>query len=155
VFTSDKVFGIFRDLPPVRVVELGIFSQGVAEGPQLGEVPERLPAARHQHVSNDSQTEEISGRGGKVANLTVLAMCNFRSHEPNSATKSTMCIAIGQSSSETKVDQLESKLFTGVDEHHILRLEVEVDDVRVVDKDQRLHNLHHEPLTLLLSQVVH
>ena len=43
MFTSDKVFGIFRDLPPVRVVELGIFSQGVAEGPQLGEVPERLP----------------------------------------------------------------------------------------------------------------
>ena len=43
MFTSDKVFGIFRDLPPVGVVELGIFSQGVAEGPQLGEVPERLP----------------------------------------------------------------------------------------------------------------
>ena len=40
-----------------------------------------------------------------------------------------MCIAIGQSSSEAKVDQLESKLVTWVDEHHILRLEVEVDDV--------------------------
>ena len=58
---------------------------------------------------------------------------------------SPMCIAIGQSSSEAKVDQLESKLFTGVDEHHVLRLEVKVDDVRAVDKDQRLHNLHHEP----------
>ena len=56
-----------------------------------------------------------------------------------------MCIAIGQPSSEAKVDQLESKLFTRVDEHHILRLEVEMDDVRVVDKDQSLHNLHHEP----------
>ena len=56
-----------------------------------------------------------------------------------------MRIAIGQPSSEPKVDQLESKLFTGVDKHHVLRLEVEVDDVRVVDKDQRLHNFHHKP----------
>ena len=56
-----------------------------------------------------------------------------------------MRIAIGQPSSEPKVDQLESKLFTGVDEHHVLRLEVEVDDVRVVDKDQRLHDFHHKP----------
>ena len=56
-----------------------------------------------------------------------------------------MRIAIGQPSSEPKVDQLELKLFTGVDEHHVLRLEVEVDDVRVVDKDQRLHDFHHKP----------
>ena len=56
-----------------------------------------------------------------------------------------MCIAIGKPSSEAKVDQLESKLVTRVDQHHILRLEVEVDDVRVVDKDQCLHNFHHEP----------
>ena len=56
-----------------------------------------------------------------------------------------MRIAIGQPSSEAKVDQLESELFTRVDEHHVLRLQVEVDDVRVVDKDQRLHDFHHEP----------
>ena len=56
-----------------------------------------------------------------------------------------MRIAIGQPSSEPKVDQLELKLFTGVDKHHVLRLEVEVDDVRVVDKDQRLHDFHHKP----------
>ena len=56
-----------------------------------------------------------------------------------------MCIAIGQPSSEAKVDQLESELLIRVNEHHVLRLEVEVDDVRVVDKDQRLHNFHHEP----------
>ena len=30
---------------------------------------ESKPAARHQHVSNDSQTEEIGGGGSKVANL--------------------------------------------------------------------------------------
>ena len=41
-FTSDKVFCFFGDLPPIGMVELGIFSQGVSEGPQLGEVPERL-----------------------------------------------------------------------------------------------------------------
>ena len=27
------------------------------------------PSARHQHISNDSQAEEICGRGSKVANL--------------------------------------------------------------------------------------
>ena len=42
VFTSDKVFGILGDLSPVGVVELGIFSQSVSEGPQLGQVPERF-----------------------------------------------------------------------------------------------------------------
>ena len=30
---------------------------------------ENKPAARHQHVSNDSQTKEIGGGGSKVANL--------------------------------------------------------------------------------------
>ena len=56
-----------------------------------------------------------------------------------------MRVAIGQPSSEAKVDQLEPKLLIRVDEHHVLRLEVEVDDVRVVDKDQRLRDFHHKP----------
>ena len=32
------------------------------------------PASRHEHVGNDSQTEEISGRGSKVTNLPTMLM---------------------------------------------------------------------------------
>ena len=58
VFTSDEVFGIFWDLPPVGVVELGIFSQGVSEGPQLGEVPERLPEKEIEIQIKSGRTEK-------------------------------------------------------------------------------------------------
>ena len=32
-----------------------------------------------------------------------------------------------------------------MDQHHVLGLEVEMDDVRVVDEDQSLHHLHDKP----------
>ena len=92
--------------------------------------------------------------------LSILAMCNFRSHEPHGTTKTTesmkdeevgldkispVCVTIGESPGKTKVDQLEPELLARVNEHHILGFQIEVDDVRVVDEDQRLHNLKHEP----------
>ena len=32
-----------------------------------------------------------------------------------------------------------------MDQHHVLGLEVEMDDVRVVDEDQSLHHLDNKP----------
>ena len=32
-----------------------------------------------------------------------------------------------------------------IDQHHVLGLEVEMDDVRVVDEDQSLHHLDNKP----------
>ena len=109
---------------------------------------------------HDDHEEDHDDHVRMTTYLSILAMCNFRSHEPHGATKTTesmkdeevgldvdkpVCVTIGESPGKTKVDQLEPELLARVNEHHILGFQIEVDDVRVVDEDQRLHNLKHEP----------
>ena len=119
----------------------------------------------HEEDHDDHEEDHEEGHDDHVrmtTYLSILAMCNFRSHEPHGATKTTesmkdeevgldvdeispVCVTIGESPGKTKVDQLEPELLARVNEHHILGFQIEVDDVRVVDEDQRLHNLKHEP----------
>ena len=40
-----------------------------------------IPASRHQHISNNSQTEEICGRRGQVANLSTWDDANYGDDE--------------------------------------------------------------------------
>ena len=121
------------------MIKRNLFSDGIFDGPDIIPIPERLQPPGYQHVDDHPEAEQVRSCCSKISLMpTILRVCNFWSHEPNCPDKPGLNSSSFKSLGKTEVYQLDLELIFFAFHHYVLRLQVQMYYLTLMDEIESL-----------------